>query len=94
MNVRFFILALMVILVTVQPVQVASAASQGAENKQQAVEIAQQQFSGRVLSVKRQGDTYRVKILNAKGDVRIIKVKAVNGNQGNGRQSSQNNRPR
>ena len=93
MNVRFFILVLM-ILMTVQPVQLASAASQGADNKQQAVEIAQQQFSGRVLSVKRQGDTYRVKILNAKGDVRIIKVKAANGNQGNGRQSSPNSRSR
>ena len=93
MNVRFFILVLM-ILTTVQPVQFASAASQGAENKQQAVEIAQQQFSGRVLSVKRQGESYRVKILNAKGDVRIIKVKAVKANQSNDRQSSPNNRTR
>ena len=81
MKVRFFIMALIMMLATVQPVQHASAASQGAENKQQAVEIAQQQFSGRVLSVKRQGDSYRVKILNSSGDVRIIKVKAADGRQ-------------
>ena len=83
MKVRFFIMALIMMLATVQPVQLASAASQGAENKQQSVEIAQQQFSGRVLSVKRQGDSYRVKILNPRGDVRIIKVKAANGRQSN-----------
>jgi hypothetical protein len=94
MKLRFFLLVLIMILTTVQPVQIASAASQVAENKQQAVEIAQQQFSGRVLSVKRQGDSYRVKILNAKGDVRIIKVKALNGNQSYGRQSNPNSRPR
>ena len=88
MKVRFFILVLIMMLTTVLPVQAASGASQGANNKQQAVEIAQQQFSGRVLSVKRQGDSYRVKILNSSGDVRIIKVKALNGNQSNGRQAS------
>jgi len=88
MKVRFYLLVLIMMLTTVQPVQVASAASQGAANKQQAVEIAQQQFSGRVLSVKRQGDSYRVKILNSSGDVRIIKVKALNGNQSYDRQSS------
>ena len=88
MKVRFFILVLIMMLTTVAPVPSASAASQGAENKQQAVEIAQQKFSGRVLSVKRQGDSYRVKILNAVGDVRIIKVKALNGNQSYRRQSS------
>ena len=87
MKVRLFILVMILMLTTVQPVQNASAASQGAESKQQAVEIAQQKFSGRVLSVKRQGDTYRVKILSPKGDVRIIKIKALNGNQSDGRQS-------
>ena len=92
MKVRFFILVLMIILTTMLPVQAASAASTGAENKQQAVEIAQQKFPGRVLSVKRQGDSYRVKILNSSGDVRIIKVKALNGNQSYGRQSSPDRR--
>jgi len=87
MKVRFFILILIMVLTTMAQVQAASAASQGAENKQQAVEIAQQQFSGRVLSVKHQGDIYRVKILNSNGDVRIIKVKAINGNKSYGRQS-------
>jgi len=88
MKVSFFILVLIMMLTTVQPVQVASAASQAAANKQQAVEIAQQQFSGRVLSVKREGDSYRVKILNSNGDIRIIKVIALNANQSQGRRSS------
>lgn len=83
MKQRFFITLLIMLLATVQPAQHASAASQVAENKQQAVEIAQQQFSGRVLSVKRQGDNYRVKILNSSGDVRIIKVKAADTRQSN-----------
>ena len=92
MKVRFYILLLMMILATAVPIQSASAASQGAKNKQQAVEIAQQKFSGRVLSVKRQGDSYRVKILNASGDVRIIKVKAVNGDQNYDQRSGQGRR--
>ena len=82
MRVPYFILVLIMTLATMRPVQT-YAAGQGAENKQQAVEIAQQKFSGRVLSVKRQGDTYRVKILNAEGDVRIIKVKAAGDGQSN-----------
>jgi len=38
-------------------------------SKQQAVNIAQQRHPGRVLSVKHNGNTYRVKILNASGEV-------------------------
>jgi len=53
-----------------------------ATDKQQAVDIAQQSFPGRVLSVKHKGDYFHVKILNDSGDVRIIKVKtAMNGNR-------------
>ena len=48
-----------------------------AMDKQQAVEIAQQDFPGRVLSVKRKDDYFHVKILSDSGDVRIIKVKAA-----------------
>lgn len=60
------------------PVQAAPQAA----DKQQAVDIAQQGFPGRVLSVKRKGDYFHVKILNDSGDVRIIKVKAgMNGNR-------------
>lgn len=52
-------------------------------SKQQAVSIAQQNNpggdSGRVLSIKQSGDVYRVKILNANGEVRIISVDVNNG---------------
>ena len=48
-------------------------------SQQQAVEIAQQQFPGRVLSVKRKGDIIQVKILSTDGEVRIIKIDADSG---------------
>lgn len=44
-------------------------------DKQQAVEIAQKKFPGRVLSVKQKGEHFHVKILNDSGDVRIIRIK-------------------
>jgi len=50
-------------------------------SKQQAIEIAQQKHPGRVLGIKRKGQNYRVKILNANGDVRSIIVNAQNGNK-------------
>ena len=48
-------------------------------SKQQAVSIAQQQHPGRVLSVKHSGNVYRVKILNANGEVRSISIDANSG---------------
>jgi len=48
-------------------------------SKQQAVSIAQQQHPGRVLSVKQSGNVYRVKILNANGEVRSISINANSG---------------
>ena len=45
-------------------------------SKQQAMEIAQQQNPGRVLTIKRKGDVYRVKILNSNGEVRTVLVNA------------------
>ncbi|MCW8936087.1 MAG: PepSY domain-containing protein [Gammaproteobacteria bacterium] len=48
-------------------------------SKQQAVSIALQQHPGRVLSVKHNGNVYRVKILNASGEVRSISVDANSG---------------
>ena len=51
-------------------------------SKQRAVEVAQQQFPGRVLSVKLKGNHYSVKILNDKGDVRIIKVSSNSDKRG------------
>ena len=48
-------------------------------SKQRAVEIANQVFVGRVLSVKRRGDVYRVKKLSEHGEVRIIVIDAGSG---------------
>ena len=48
-------------------------------SKQQAMNIAQQNHPGRVLAVKQSGTAYRVKILNANGEVRIILVDAKSG---------------
>ncbi len=48
-------------------------------SKQQAAQIAQQQHSGRVLSVKVQGNSYKVKIISSSGQVRIIRVNATSG---------------
>lgn len=45
-------------------------------SKQQAISAAQQASPGRVLAVKRDNNTYRVKMLNANGEVRIIVVDA------------------
>ena len=48
-------------------------------SKQQAVNIAQQYYPGRVLAVKLKGNTYQVKTLNDQGEVRIIIVDAETG---------------
>ena len=49
-------------------------------SKQQAAASAQQAHSGRVLSVKLKGSTYKVKILSSSGQVRIVNVNAKTGN--------------
>lgn len=43
-------------------------------SKQQAINIAQQQHPGRVLSVKQKGDHYKIKILDNAGNMRVIRV--------------------
>lgn len=48
-------------------------------SQQQAVSIARQAHSGRVLGVKQRGNTYRVKILLRSGDVKIIQIDARSG---------------
>ena len=48
-------------------------------SKQQAVNIAQQYYPGRVLAVKLKGNLYQVKTLNDSGEVRIITVDAETG---------------
>jgi len=48
-------------------------------SKQQAMEIAQQRHPGRVLAIKHSGDAYRVRILNANGEVRTIIVNTQSG---------------
>lgn len=48
-------------------------------SQQQAVTIARQHISGRLLSVQRTTDSYRVKILSSKGIVHIVTVDAKRG---------------
>lgn len=48
-------------------------------SKQQAVNIAQQYYPGRILAVKLKGNIYQVKTLNDSGEVRIITVDAETG---------------
>ncbi|SHE19037.1 PepSY domain-containing protein [methanotrophic endosymbiont of Bathymodiolus puteoserpentis (Logatchev)] len=48
-------------------------------SQQQAVSIAQQVNVGRVLGVKRKGNTYRVKILLSNGEVKITQVDVNSG---------------
>ncbi len=48
-------------------------------SKQQAISAAQQANPGRVLDIKRHHNTYRVKMLNADGEVRIIVIDASSG---------------
>lgn len=81
----FYLPLLLALLFFVTPLQAKpdanSAARSATISQQQAVEIAQKQFPGRVLSVKRKGESVHVKILNAAGDVRIIKVNASKANK-------------
>jgi uncharacterized membrane protein YkoI len=48
-------------------------------SKQRAMDIATQAQPGRVLSVKRSADAYRVKTLSDDGKVRVIVVDAKSG---------------
>ncbi len=48
-------------------------------SKQEAVNIAQQSYPGRVLSVNRKGNVFRVKTLNDNGEVRIIQIDIKSG---------------
>lgn len=55
------------------------AIANGNLSKQQAMSIAQQFNPGRVLAVKQSGSVFRVKILNANGEVRVISVDSNSG---------------
>lgn len=48
-------------------------------SQQQATAIAQKYVSGRVLSVNRSTNSYRVKILNSKGNIQIVTVSTRDG---------------
>ena len=48
-------------------------------SKDEAVSTAQQVHPGRVLSVKREGSVYRVKILSESGEVRVVLVEISSG---------------
>ena len=48
-------------------------------SKQQAVNIATQNYPGRVLAAKRKADVYQVKILSDSGKVQVIRIDANSG---------------
>lgn len=48
-------------------------------SQQQAVTIAQHHIPGRLLSVQRASESYRVKILSSKGTVHIVTIDANSG---------------
>lgn len=48
-------------------------------SQQQAVTIARQHMPGRLLSVQRAAESYRVKILSDKGTVHIVTIDARSG---------------
>ncbi len=48
-------------------------------SRDEAVAAAQRVASGRVLSVERAGPVWRVKVLTAQGDVRVILIDAASG---------------
>ena len=48
-------------------------------SQQRAVTIAQQHFPGRLLSVQRMANSYRVKILSSKGIVHVVTIDANSG---------------
>ena len=47
--------------------------------RDEAAAVAQRVASGRVLAVERAGPVWRVKILSAKGEVRVVVVDAASG---------------
>ena len=48
-------------------------------SRDQAAAAAQRVASGRVLSVQRTGQVWRVKVLTSQGDVRVILIDAASG---------------
>ena len=48
-------------------------------SKEEAVSTAQKVHPGRVLSVKREGSVYRLKILSESGEVRVVLVEISSG---------------
>ena len=54
-------------------------------SKEQAVSIAQQAHSGRILGVKQKGDHYQVKTLLTNGEVKIMLINKQTGEITSGR---------
>ena len=74
-----YLLASLLTLTLTSTLLVNGAAHAESVSKQQAVNIAQQHYPGRVLAVKLEDNVYRVKTLNDNGEVRIISVDAESG---------------
>lgn len=56
-----------------------SALAQEEVTRQEAIEIVQQEFAGKVLDVKKKGGFYKVKLLTKGGRVKQIRVDALSG---------------
>lgn len=74
-----FIRSLLLTLILAFSFHGVSHAASESISKQQAVNIAQQVYPGRVLAVKREGAVYQVKTLSEDGEVRIILIDASSG---------------
>ncbi|MCG6937695.1 MAG: PepSY domain-containing protein [Gammaproteobacteria bacterium] len=75
MKTVFLSLSIALLLLLATP---AAAASQEI-SKQQAMSIATEAYPGRVLSVKRDDDVYKVKTLSEDGKVRVVVIDATSG---------------
>lgn len=53
--------------------------SAGGISEQQAIAIAQQHFRGRVLTISRSGNLFRIKILSDQGAVHAVLINAQTG---------------
>lgn len=69
-----------ILLMMVMATATAAPTDQNTVSKQEAVNIAKAERNGRVLGVKRRGDTWRVKSLSKDGEVHIIVIDARSGN--------------
>lgn len=79
------LMAVLIVLALTLALQTPVFAAESGIDQQQAAQIAQQAHPGRVLGVRQRGEVYKVKILNAQGEVRVIVIDANSGKIVSGR---------